>query len=44
MWAMAIFDGKHGSIEPRLEPHRYISFVVKSEWMMFSGKTPRLSR
>jgi len=29
--AMAIFEGKQGSIEPRLEPVRYISPVVTSE-------------
>src|SRR5208283_84541 len=42
--AIAIFDGKHGSMAPRLEPDRYISLVVKSEYTMFSGNTPRLSR
>src|SRR5271166_1219018 len=41
---MAIFDGKHGSIEPRPDPARYISFVVKSEYTMLSDETPRLSK
>ncbi len=29
--AMAIFDGKQGSMEPRFDPARYMSPVVKSE-------------
>src|SRR5688572_30454295 len=44
MCAMHTFDGKHGSIAPRLAPSLYSSSEVKSEYTRFFAGTPSDSK